>query len=102
MSASPSSHDASSQAEKDANESPNNSGSPTRSHDSWQQSGRDNSISSHDVRSRESGSNDGGSQRADDSGHGASSWRTDTKEGDRNTWEDKDASAKNPATRQKR
>jgi hypothetical protein len=41
-------------------------------------------------RKRESGSNAGGSQRGDDSDEGASQWRRDPKEGERDSWQDKD------------
>jgi hypothetical protein len=39
---------------------------------------------------RSGGSNGGGSQRGDSSDHGASQWRTDPREAERNTWQDKD------------
>lgn len=41
-------------------------------------------------RTRSNGSNGGGSQSGDDSDHGASQWRTDPREAERNTWKDKD------------
>ncbi|HEX4074758.1 MAG TPA: hypothetical protein VHX49_05110 [Candidatus Acidoferrales bacterium] len=41
-------------------------------------------------RSRQSGSNAGGSQRGDLSDQGGSQWRVDPTEGERNTWSDKD------------
>jgi len=41
-------------------------------------------------RSREAGSNAGGSQRGDMSDQGATQWRQDPTEGERNTWSDKD------------
>lgn len=40
-------------------------------------------------RSRAGGSNAGGSQRGDLSDQGASQWRVDPKESERNTWQDK-------------
>ena len=40
-------------------------------------------------RSREDGSNAGGSQRGDNSDQGASQWRRDPKEAERNSWKDK-------------
>jgi hypothetical protein len=40
-------------------------------------------------RTRESGSNAGGSQSGDDSDQGASQWRRDPKEAERNSWQDK-------------
>jgi hypothetical protein len=82
-----SSHDAASQAERESKESPNvhkHEASPPEKDQSWAAP-----SAARGERSRESGSNDGGSQRGDDSGHGASSWRTDPKEAERNTWEDK-------------
>ncbi|HEY6467374.1 MAG TPA: hypothetical protein VIY69_15350 [Candidatus Acidoferrales bacterium] len=41
-------------------------------------------------RPRASGTNAGGSQRGDDSDEGASQWRRDPQETERNTWKDKD------------
>lgn len=41
-------------------------------------------------RSRTAGWNAGGSQRGDLSDEGASQWRRDPKEAERNTWQDKD------------
>ena len=41
-------------------------------------------------RSRQGGSNAGGSQRGDLSDQGGSQWRVDSAEGERNTWSDKD------------
>jgi rubredoxin len=41
-------------------------------------------------RSRQGGSNGGGSQRGDLSDQGGSQWRVDPMEGERNTWSDKD------------
>jgi hypothetical protein len=41
-------------------------------------------------RSRAGGSNAGGSQRGDMSDEGASQWRRNPNEGERNTWRDKD------------
>lgn len=41
-------------------------------------------------RSREGGSNAGGSQRGDLSDQGATQWRPDPQEAERNTWQDKD------------
>jgi hypothetical protein len=41
-------------------------------------------------RTRCGGSNAGGSQRGDLSDQGASQWRKDPKDGERNTWKDKD------------
>lgn len=41
-------------------------------------------------RIRSGGSNAGGSQRGDMSDQGASQWRQDPQEGERNTWQDKD------------
>ena len=41
-------------------------------------------------RPRSSGTNAGGSQRGDDSDQGASQWRRDPQEAERNTWKDKD------------
>lgn len=41
-------------------------------------------------RSRAAGSNAGGSQRGDLSDQGASQWRRDSQETERNTWSDKD------------
>ena len=41
-------------------------------------------------RIRSSGSNAGGSQRGDSSDQGASQWRTDPREAERSTWQDKD------------
>jgi hypothetical protein len=41
-------------------------------------------------RTREGGSNAGGSQRGDASDEGASQWRQDPLEAERNTWQDKD------------
>lgn len=41
-------------------------------------------------RIRSGGSNAGGSQGGDMSGQGASQWRQDPREGERNTWQDKD------------
>jgi hypothetical protein len=40
-------------------------------------------------RVRSGGSNAGGSQRGDSSDQGASQWRTDPREAERNTWQDK-------------
>jgi hypothetical protein len=40
-------------------------------------------------RTREGGSNGGGSQRGDMSDQGASQWRRDPQEGERNSWQDK-------------
>lgn len=40
-------------------------------------------------RIRSGGSNAGGSQRGDSSDDGASQWRTDPREVERNTWQDK-------------
>lgn len=40
-------------------------------------------------RTRASGSNAGGSQRGDLSDQGATQWRRDPQEGERNTWKDK-------------
>jgi hypothetical protein len=50
------------------------------------------SVNASDNRGRirSSGSNAGGSQRGDSSDHGASQWRTDPREAERNTWKDKD------------
>lgn len=56
---------------------------------------REEGVESRDAasanrgRSRESGSNAGGSQRGDLSDEGASQWRTDPDEPARNSWEDK-------------
>jgi hypothetical protein len=41
-------------------------------------------------RSREGGTNAGGSQRGDLSDEGATQWRQDPREVERNTWQDKD------------
>jgi len=41
-------------------------------------------------RARTMGTNAGGSQRGDLSDEGASLWRKDPRDGERNTWEDKD------------
>ena len=50
------------------------------------------SVNASDNRghTRSGGSNGGGSQRGDSSDHGASQWRTDPREAERNTWQDKD------------
>lgn len=50
--------------------------------------GRDAGTENH-GRSRSGGSNAGGSQRGDLSDEGATQWRTDPRETERNTWEDK-------------
>ena len=47
-------------------------------------------ASENQGRIRSSGSNAGGSQRGDSSDQGASQWRTDPREDERNTWKDKD------------
>jgi len=47
------------------------------------------SVHDHLGRSRIGGSNAGGSQRGDLSDQGASQWRQDPEEGERNTWQDK-------------
>jgi hypothetical protein len=49
------------------------------------------SVNASDNRGRirSSGSNAGGSQRGDESDHGASQWRTDPREAERNTWQNK-------------
>lgn len=50
------------------------------------------SVNASDNRGRirSGGSNAGGSQRGDLSDQGASQWRTDPREAERNTWQDKD------------
>jgi uncharacterized protein YbaR (Trm112 family) len=48
------------------------------------------SVNASDNRGRSGVSNAGGSQRGDSSDHGASQWRTDPREAERNTWQDKD------------
>jgi hypothetical protein len=47
------------------------------------------SAHDHGGRSRTGGSNAGGSQRGDLSDQGASQWRRDPTEGERNTWNDR-------------
>jgi hypothetical protein len=47
-------------------------------------------ASDNQGRIRSGGSNAGGSQRGDSSDQGASQWRTDPREAERNTWKDKD------------
>jgi uncharacterized protein YbaR (Trm112 family) len=47
-------------------------------------------ASDNHGRIRSGVSNAGGSQRGDASDHGASQWRTDPREAERNTWQDKD------------
>jgi hypothetical protein len=47
-------------------------------------------ASDNPGRIRSGGSNAGGSQRGDLSDQGASQWRKDPKDGERNTWKDKD------------
>lgn len=49
-----------------------------------------NKMPQNPGRSRQSGSNAGGSQRGDDSDEGASQWLSDPKEIERNSWSDKD------------
>ena len=44
-------------------------------------------ASDNQGRIRSGGSNAGGSQRGDSSDHGASQWRTDPREAERNTWQ---------------
>ena len=46
-------------------------------------------ASDNQGRIRSGGSNAGGSQRGDSSDQGASQWRTDPREAERNTWRDK-------------
>lgn len=46
-------------------------------------------ASDNQGRIRSGGSNAGGSQRGDSSDQGASQWRTDPREAERNTWQDK-------------
>ena len=50
-------------------------------------------VHDHLGRSRTGGSNAGGSQRGDLSDQGASQWRQDPQEGERNTWLEKDGVA---------
>jgi hypothetical protein len=50
--------------------------------------GRDAGAENH-GRSRQGGSNAGGSQRGDLSDEGATQWRSDPEESERNTWKDK-------------
>ena len=51
---------------------------------------RADARSENQGRSREGGTNAGGSQRGDLSDQGATQWRQDPSEVERNTWRDKD------------